>query len=195
MKITKYGKRRTIAYRRKRELSTDYKKRLGFLKSEMPRLVIRKSNMTITVQLIQYKENGDKVLVTATSKELAKQGWKGHTANMPSAYLTGLLAAKKAKAAKVKEAITDLGLQTPGAGSKLYAALKGAVDGGLEVPHDPAVLPKEDRIKGKHIEEYAKKLGKGDEYKKQFSKYTKANFAPEDMQKHFEDIKKKILSQ
>ena len=34
--------------------------------------------------------------------------------------------------------------------------MKGSVDSGLEVPHDPEILPKEDRITGKNIDKYRK---------------------------------------
>ena len=47
--------------------------------------------------------------------------------------------------------IMDVGLHPPIRGSKLYAALKGAVDAGLEVPHIPEVLPDESRTSGEHI--------------------------------------------
>jgi large subunit ribosomal protein L18 len=195
MATQKYGTRRTVPHRRKRDLKTNYKKRLGFLKSGKPRLVIRKTNKTIIAQIVQYKEDGDKIIVTATSRELVKFGWKAYTANTPSAYLTGLLVAKKALKVKVKEAIIDFGLQTPVSGGKLYATVKGAVDGGLEVPHGDKIFPSEDRIKGKHVEEYAKKIKQGPEYKKQFSKYTKNATAPEDLTKYFEQAKKKIMEQ
>ena len=52
---------------------------------------------------------------------------------------------------KIKEAILDIGLRSPIKGSIDYAALKGAVDGGLAIPHSKEVLPSEKRIKGEHI--------------------------------------------
>lgn len=192
MKPTKYGKRRTVAYRRKRELKTDYKARLGMLKSRQPRLVIRKSNNNIVTQIIDYHADGDKILVSATAKDLAKLGWKSHPANMPSAYLTGMLLAKKALKAKIKEAIVDFGLFTPKVGGKLYAAVKGAVEGGLKIPHDAKVLPSNDRVQGKHIADYASKIKSTPVYQKQFSACIKAGFTPEDMPKSVEQMKKKI---
>jgi large subunit ribosomal protein L18 len=38
----------------------------------------------------------------------------------------------------------------------LFAALKGAVDAGLDIPHDPAIFPSQDRIMGKHIDKFRK---------------------------------------
>lgn len=175
-------------------LRTNYKKRLALLKSGKPRLVLRKTLNTIIVQVVQYNPDGDKVLVTATSKELIKLGWKGHTGNMPSAYLTGVLAAKKAKTAKVKEVILDVGLQAPAKGGKIYAALKGVSEGGLSVPHSEDVLPSDERIQGKHIANYAENIKDKPEYAKQFSKYVKNGQKPEDLPKHIDEIKSKILA-
>ena len=53
---------------------------------------------------------------------------------------------------KIKDAILDLGLQTPLKGSRLYAALKGAIDGGLTIPASEEVFPAEERITGQHLE-------------------------------------------
>ena len=86
----------TVKYRRKREGKTNYKKRLGYLKSENPRLVIRKSLNNVNVQIIAFQSKGDKILASGHSKELQKYGWKNIRSNLPTAYLTGLLAGKKA---------------------------------------------------------------------------------------------------
>jgi hypothetical protein len=59
----------------------------------------------------------------------------------------------------VKEAILDVGLNPPVKGSKIYAALKGAIDAGIKVPHDPEILPDEARISGEHIVAAYDKLG------------------------------------
>ena len=195
MKPTKYGKRRTVPFRRKRASKTNYKKRIALIKSEMGRLVIRKANNTVTAQIIDYEPKGDKVLVSARSNELRKLGWKMHTGSTPSAYLTGLLLGTKAKKKKIKDAVLDLGLQTPMSGGRLFAALKGAIDAGMNIPHDPEALPSNDRISGKHIAEYAAKLKNNPErYSKQFSRCLKEKMNPEEMPKAFEETKKKILA-
>jgi len=195
MARTKYGKKRTVPYRRKRKSKTNYKKRLAILKSGQNRMVIRRSLNTITTQIISYNPDGDKVVVSATSRELGKMGWKAHKANMPSAYLTGLLLGVKAKKAKISKAVLDLGLQIPIKGGRLFAALKGAIDAGIDIAHTEDALPSEERISGKHISEYATKI-KADpqRYSKQFSRYTKEGVNPEDMGKMFDEAKKKILA-
>jgi large subunit ribosomal protein L18 len=156
--MIKMAEKRTkvVPYRRKREGKTNYKKRLKLLVSGVPRIVVRKTNKHIIVQVVNYSENGDSIVVTANSSQLKKLGWNFATGNLPAAYLTGLLAGRSALSKNIKNAIVDLGLQTPSHGSRLYAAVKGVIDAGLEVPCSEEALPGEDRISGKHIVEYAK---------------------------------------
>ena len=90
----------------------------------------------------------------------------------------------------IKEAIIDLGLATVVPGSKLFAVIKGAIDGGLKVPHNPATLPKDNRLTGEHVAKYAESLG--DAGKSKFSKYAKSGLDPKTMTSHVADIKKKI---
>ena len=141
----------TVAYRRKRQGKTNYRKRLLLLKSKKLRLVVRGSNNNFIAQIIKYESNGDKVLTSAHTRELIKYGWDKHRGNVPSAYLVGYLVGKKALKMNINEAILDVGLQSLTKGNRIFAALKGAVDAGLNVPHDPKLMPDEDRIKGKHI--------------------------------------------
>lgn len=153
------GPRYAVQFRRKRKGSTNYGKRLKMLQSKLLRLVVRKSNKFITIQIIQYDAKGDKTLVTAHSSELKDMGWKYGMKNIPAAYLTGLIAAKKAESKNVKKAILDTGSYTTSKGAKLFAALKGAVDGGLEIAHSSEILPDEKRMTGQHIAEFLKKTG------------------------------------
>lgn len=181
----------TIPFRRKRNGKTNYKKRLALLKSRKLRLVVRKSNKNMLTQLIKYADVGDEVIKTITTKDLAKYGWDLNTSNMPAAYLTGLLIGKQMKG---KEAILDLGLQTPISGSKLFAVLKGAADGGLKIKFSEEVIPKDERMTGKHIEDHAKILKGKEEYNKIFSAYLKNKKDPEKFQEYFEKVKQKILA-
>lgn len=147
-----------IPYRRKREGRTNYRKRLTLLISGTHRIVIRKTNKNMIVQVVDYDDMGDKVIVTASSNELKKQGWSHATGNLPAAYLTGVLAARKSLKKGVKVAIVDLGLQNPSKGSRLFAAVKGAIDGGLEIKCSEEAFPKEERLKGTHISETVSKM-------------------------------------
>ena len=141
------NKRRS--YKRKMEGKTDYKKRLLLLKSRKPRLVIRKSLRNIQLQLISYGKDGDKVLVSSHSNQLKKFGWKDHNGNISAAYLTGLIFGLKAKSKNIKEAVLDIGLYRSIKGSVLFAALKGAIESGLAIPHSKEILPNEKRIENK----------------------------------------------
>ena len=176
-------------------MKTDYHRRLRLLKSRKPRIVVRKSVKNVICQVVEYHIAGDKTLFSADSKELSKFGWDAGTGNIPAAYLTGLLCGVRAKK-KVKEAVLDSGLYRSTKGNRLYAALKGAVDGGLNVPHSEEVLPNEDRIKGQHIASYAERVKKesAESYKKMFSGYLKAKVVPESLPAHFEEVRASILA-
>ena len=185
----KKHKRYTVAKRRKREGKTNYKKRLRMLMSGKPRLVVRISLKNVIGQIIDYHAEGDKIIASACSKELEKMGWNYSRSNMPSAYLTGYLLAKKALKKKIKQAVLDIGMYEPVKGSKVFGFLKGAVDGGLDIPYSDEVLPSEDRIKGKHIADY----GNNEKiFEKQFSGYVKKKVQPKEIIKQFDDTKTKI---
>ena len=47
----------------------------------------------------------------------------------------------------------EIGLAASTPGNRVYAALRGMVDAGLEVPHGEDVLPDDDRVNGAHIDE------------------------------------------
>ncbi len=176
----------TVKYRRRREGKTDYKKRLKLLLSKKPRLVVRRTNKYITAQIIEYDPKGDKVIVAAHSKELENYGWKLSKKNIPAAYLLGLLIAKKAKEKNIKEAVLDIGLYAPHHGSRLFAVAKGAIDNGLEINIGEEAIPPEERIKGQHIANYYS----SNPHK--FNKYKSMNLKAEDIEKMFEEVKKKI---
>ncbi|QQG39880.1 MAG: 50S ribosomal protein L18 [Candidatus Aenigmatarchaeota archaeon] len=137
-----------VQHRRRREQKTDYQLRLSLLRSGMPRVVVRKSNLYVRGQIINYETAGDRVVAQADSAELKAMGWKHSCANVAASYLTGLLLGKRAG---VKDAIFDIGLQRSTKGNVLYAFLKGVVDAGVAVPHNPEIMPPADRLNGKHI--------------------------------------------
>jgi large subunit ribosomal protein L18 len=122
-------------------------------------MVVRRSNRHIIVQLVIAEMDGDKTLVSANSAELEKYGYTGATANTPAAYLTGMLFAAKAKKAGQGRAVLDIGLNRATPGARVFAALKGAVDAGLEIPYGESIIPSEERLKGEHIAAYNKKAG------------------------------------
>lgn len=190
------GPKYKVKFRRRREGKTNYYKRYKMLLSGKPRLVVRKTNNHIIVQIVIAKPEGDYTIAAAHSKELVKKfGWKASTHNTPAAYLTGLLAGFRALEKGIKEAILDIGLHRAVKGARVFAALKGALDSGLRVPHSPEILPEDYRIRGEHIASWAKKLSveNPDFYVRQFSKYLASNMPPENIPSHFEEVKSKII--
>ncbi|MEM1539404.1 MAG: 50S ribosomal protein L18 [Candidatus Bathyarchaeia archaeon] len=188
--------RYSVPYRRRREGKTNYRKRKAMIISGKPRLVVRGTLKNIIAQIVAAKPEGDKVLVSAHSRELLKNyGWKAPRGNLPAAYLTGLLCGLKAKGKGIEEAILDIGLHSPSKGSRVFAALKGVLDAGLNVPHSEEKLPDEKRIRGEHIANYAKALAENPEkYSSTFSKYLESKLPPESLPQHFVEVKKALIT-
>jgi len=191
------------------------------------RLVVRLTNADIIVQVIFATLNCDRVLSAAYAHELKQDryGVKAGVHNYAGAYATGLLAARRVLKKLnldavytgnqktdgtyylVKEVegqrrpflvLLDTGLARTSTGSKIFAVLKGAVDGGLEIPHkpkrfagyngetrkfDPKILRK--HIFGGHVADFMKLLQSDDpeKYQAQFSHYIKSQIGPDDIEK------------
>jgi large subunit ribosomal protein L18 len=130
---------------------TDYKSRLALLKSQKPRLVVRKTNRYIVAQIVMTDVAQDKIVVGHLSKDLLDQGWPKESAgslkSMQACYLTGLLLAKNASKNKIKNIILDLGMNRNVKKSRIYAVVKGAIEGGLEIPCNPDMLPTVEELK------------------------------------------------
>ena len=60
---------------------------------------------------------------------------------------------KQAMDAGHKEAILDIGLAASTRGGRVYAALRGMMEAGLDIPHSEDVLPSDERVNGSHIDE------------------------------------------
>ncbi len=190
------GPRYRRPFRRRFEGKTDYHKRLKLLKSRKLRVVIRTSNNHMRVQIVQSKLGGDEVLISAFSKEIVlKYGWNANTGNIPASYLTGYLAGLRAKNSNIQEAIFDLGMFNNK--NRVLAACKGVLDAGIQIPYNEEFFPEdlEERIKGNHIESYAKKLKSEDpeKYERFFSGYLKSkNVNPLKISQLFSDSLKMI---
>jgi large subunit ribosomal protein L18 len=153
-----HGPRYKVPFRRRREGRTDYRQRARLLRGHVPRAVVRVTLRNVSVQLIDYDPKGDRVVVVAHSRELVEMGWDQATGNIPAAYLTGYLAGRRAKQKGWSNAVLDIGLREPTKGSGVFAALKGMVDAGLEIPHGKDVLPSKERLMGKHIGDDVEKM-------------------------------------
>lgn len=141
-----------VSKRRRIESKTNYRKRLVLLKGKSPRLVVRKTNRYIILQIIESKNAQDKIISSVNSSELLEHGWPSEMAgslkSVSAAYLSGLLLGKKA--GKLKERlILDTGLIPSTKGSKVYAAVKGIADSGIEINYDAKMIPSKERLEGK----------------------------------------------
>ncbi len=139
-----------VPFRRRRDQKTDYDQRLDLLKSGKPRAVVRLSNNHTRVHIAEYSQKGDENRVQTVSGDLEEYGWDGHSGNIPAAYLTGYLAGMKAD---ISEAVLDVGLKNVKKGGRIFAAVQGLRDAGVEVPVGEDMVPEESRLRGEHIEE------------------------------------------
>lgn len=179
------------------------------------RLIVRITNKDIICQIAYAKIGGDVVVTSAYAHELPHYGVKIGLTNYAAAYCTGLLLArrhlKKLKLDGVYQGVTeatgdlynvesqadqpgafrcylDVGLKRTTTGARLFGAMKGAVDGGLDIPHSETRFPGYDaeakkydpalhkaRIYGQHVADYMRSLKEEDEdvYKRQFARFVK----------------------
>jgi large subunit ribosomal protein L5e len=193
---TKFRRRRqgkTDYFARKRLIQQD-KDRYNTPKY---RLVVRITSTRVIAQIIYATIQGDKVFAQADSSELKRFGLTAGLTNYASSYATGLLIARRllkkvgldstyvgnsapeknydsAQDEKDKrpfKVVLDVGLKATTTGSKVFAALKGVADGGVNIPHSTsrfpgfkAEKPDEDnkvlrsRVFGGHVDDYLKKL-------------------------------------
>ncbi len=180
-----------VKFRRRSEATTDYRKRLALVKSGLDRVVVRKSNRRIIGQIVRYVPEGDRVIVHADSGELLKLSWSSR-ANRPTAYLTGLLLARKAQAESQNEHILDIGLASPVRNSIPFIFAKGCIDGGMKLRGTLEIDEKAYNCSNtKHIDELKSK----DEakYQKAYSAYIKSGTPPEGLGKTFNETKDRIL--
>ena len=182
--------------KRRRLHLTDYRQRKALFLSGKPRFVVRFSLRYCYAYFVDEKREGDYTIAGANLKELMRDfEWLGGN-NTPGAYLVGLLAGFKGKAAGVKEAVLDIGLARSVRGSRIYACVMGARDAGVDIPVGEEVLPSEDRVRGEHIASYARTLREQNPelFSKHFSEYLRRGLDPEKLPEHFEEVKSKILA-
>lgn len=181
-----------MKFGRRRKAITDYRKRLGLVKGGIPRVVIRKTNKRILGQVVKYTEKGDLTVASASSNELTKFAWQPRS-NRPTAYLTGLLLAKKLKGEDAKsDHVLDIGLSSPVKNSIPFVFAKGCIDGGMKLR---ATIEIDESLYNYSNVKYVLEMKEKNQekYKKQYSKYLKDGAAPETLSKNFSEAKKKIL--
>merc|ERR1739845_71172 len=215
-----YYKRFQVKFRRRREGKTDYfaRKRLVVQdknKYNTPkyRMIVRTTNKDICCQIAYARIEGDRIVESAYSHELPHYGVKVGLTNYAAAYCTGLLLARRVlkkfnldgmyegqtKVDGDEFEVEDLddGLARTSTGARVFGAMKGAVDGGLDIPHSTKRFPGYDKganefnasvhrahIFGKHVADYMRHLLEEDEdaYKKQFGAFIKHGVTADDME-------------
>lgn len=240
---TKYRRRRecrTDYYARKRLVMQDKNK----YKTPKYRFVVRFTNKDIICQIFSSDLDHDVCVASAYAHELKGYGVKVGLTNYAAAYATGLLLARRVNKKfgldelyegqtdvdgedyNVKEeadgekdpfrANLDVGLQRTSTGSRVFGALKGACDGGLNIPHNDRRFPgsvdeeggkgkRDDKwsanpeihkkyIFGGHVGEYMELLKEEDEerFKSQFSAYIKAGVTSENIEEMYANAHKAI---
>lgn len=104
-------------------------------------------------------------------------------------------------------ALLDVGIKNTTTGNRVFGALKGASDGGLDIPHSEKRFPGYDRqeksydaevhmerIMGLHVKEYMEYLMEEDDalYKKIFKGYIDSNIGPDDIEELYEKVHEAI---
>lgn len=188
------GPRYKVPFRRRRESKTDYRARRRMVSSGHPRLVVRKTGTRIIVQVMEARLEGDLCIAAADSRQLKDYGWQAGTKNIPAAYLTGFLAGKESIKAGTTSAIVDLGLVQPTPKSRIFSAIKGAIDAGLSVPCSEKMFPPENRLNGEHIASFAEDLSKNQPsaFQRQFGKISKGRIDLTKLPSMYDTVKSAI---
>jgi len=178
------------------------------------RFVVRFTNKDIVAQIVSASIAGDLVLAAAYAHELPHYGLEVGLTNYAAAYCTGLLLARRvlkklemddeyegnveatgedysvepAESRRPFRALLDVGLIRTTTGNRVFGALKGALDGGLDIPHSEkrfAGFSKDSKqldaevhrkyIYGGHVAAYMNTLGEDEpeKYQTHFSEYIK----------------------
>jgi len=105
------------------------------------------------------------------------------------------------------KALLDVGIKTTTSGNRVFAALKGATDGGIDIPHSHKRFPgydretkeydaeaMKDRIFGAHVSEYMEKLMDEDnaKYQQLFADYIKEGVEPDAMEELYQSVHEAI---
>lgn len=219
----KFKRRRegkTDYYARKRLIFQDKNK----YNTPKYRLIVRLSNRDITAQIAYSRIEGDRVVCAAYSHELPRYGVKVGLTNYAASYCTGLLVARRILQKLGLDTLyggctevtgeefnveplddgpgafrcfLDVGLARTTTGARVFGAMKGAADGGLNIPHSVKRFPgysaeskifnaevHRAHIFGQHVADYMRTLEEEDNeaFKRQFSRYIKLGIRADDLE-------------
>ncbi|GIL83351.1 hypothetical protein Vretimale_11298 [Volvox reticuliferus] len=198
------------------------------------RLVVRFSNRDVTCQIVRSTIKGDIVEAAAYAHELPDYGLKVGLTNYSSCYCVGLLVARRIltkfgldkhypgqeepdgedfNVDPVEDGprpfycLLDTGLKRTSTGSKVFACLKGALDGGLDIPHNEKRFVGYDRsgkkfdaevmkkyIYGGHVAEYMEEMEEEEpeKYTKHFSSFLEEDISGGDLEDLYMEVHKNI---
>jgi len=218
-------------YQARKGLCAQYKNKFNTPKY---RLIVRTTNKDVVCQIAYSRMQGDIIVAAAYSHELPRYGLSVGLKNYAAHYCTGLLLARRVlqkfkmdELYKGQEEVDgeeynvepnddgprpfrcflDVGLTRTTTGNKVFGALKGALDGGLDIPHNNKRFPGYDAeskefdaethcgyIFGSNIKDYMESLKEEDDetYAKQFSRYIKAGIEPEALEDLYSDVHEAI---
>ncbi|XP_021723473.1 60S ribosomal protein L5-like [Chenopodium quinoa] len=193
------------------------------------RFVVRFTNKDVTAQIISASIAGDIVLASAYAHELPRYGLEVGLTNYAAAYCTGLLLARRvlkmlemdqeyegnveatgedysvepAETRRPFRALLDVGLIRTTTGNRVFGALKGALDGGLDIPHSDkrfAGFAKDGKqldadvhrkyIYGGHVATYMKTLmeDEPEKYQSHFSQYIKRGIEADNLEALYKKV-------
>ncbi|KAL4193747.1 hypothetical protein AMTRI_Chr06g178420 [Amborella trichopoda] len=193
------------------------------------RFVVRFTNKDIIAQIISASIAGDLVLASSYAHELPRYGLEVGLTNYAAAYCTGLLLARRvlkqlemdseyegnveatgedysvepAESRRPFRALLDVGLVKTTTGNRVFGALKGALDGGLDIPHSDkrfAGYSKDDKsldaevhrkyIYGGHVAAYMSMLREDEpeKYQSHFVEYLKREIEPESIEEMYKKV-------
>ncbi|BBH08630.1 ribosomal protein L5 B [Prunus dulcis] len=187
------------------------------------------TNKDIVAQIVSASIAGDLVLAAAYAHELPSYGLEVGLTNYAAAYCTGLLLARRvlkklemddeyegnveatgedysvepAESRRPFRALLDVGLIRTTTGNRVFGALKGALDGGLDIPHsekrfagfskdskqlDPEVHRK--YIYGGHVAAYMRTLmeDEPEKYQTHFSDYIKKGIEADNIEAVYKKV-------
>jgi large subunit ribosomal protein L5e len=223
VKFARRRQNKTDYYARQRLVTQDKNK----YKTPKYRLVVRITNRDIICQIFAADLTHDVCMASAYAHELPRYGIKFGLTNYAAAYATGLLLARRVNKKyaldyegnkevdgndyNVEEdggpkapfkALLDVGLARTTTGARIFGALKGACDGGIDVPHKDRRFPGSKRAENKewegnpethkkyifggHVAEWMKTLADDEEKreraKNQFKRFIDAGLTPDKLE-------------
>ncbi|CAM8887336.1 hypothetical protein QQ045_025742 [Rhodiola kirilowii] len=192
------------------------------------RFVVRFTNKDIIAQIISASIAGDLVLASAYAHELPRYGLEVGLTNYAASYCTGLLLSRRVLQKleldaeyegnveatgedysvepadrRPFRALLDVGLLRTTTGNRVFGALKGALDGGLDIPHsekrfagygkDSKQLDAEVHRKyiyGGHVAAYVRTLmeDEPEKYQSHFSEYVKRGIEADNIEELYKKV-------